>query len=1028
MKRTFLLSLLGMLCFVVFAQNTVIPNNSFETWWQDTCYVINGVGDMWMDDALCARSTDAAYGDFSLYLKTSGFWEQGEPNNVAYAVVGNTDNYPDLRGVPYLGSGSPDSLLLSYKAFMQNDDSAQLWVSFFKDGVQQSFDIIQLSHQLGYVDTAFALSEGIDMPDSVFMAYASGDVMGEGDTDGNEVWFDNVYFKETLETLVMAPYGDFEQWDTLVSLEMDELTNGSESVDISLEAYAGNYALTVVSNWHGDDGMDSYYDSFRLWGDVEFNEEGGMMTGGLPVIGERNMLTFFYKYELGNAQNQDTAEAILFLYNTEESHLFTTNVYLLPSDTFRMAHLWYSSDLVGWESKPDSMVIVFRASKFRTQLPEYSLEGNTLYIDSLYLQSEALGEINVMSPDTLIDNNTSIFVHYENTSGSGITEFLLMQEEENILGVDYGQEDGNKILIEASPSDTLTVYVRDYYRADILDSFMVAIREEEASEEPTILEDMPDPGFENWKIYEFSYPTGSKTRNIDDGDTAVSVEKVASPDGDGFALKLINVGQNSMGNNVAYAIIGSGGKDGMSPNAYTGATPNKIKLSYNTSISEGDSAMLWVRFHKGTDIICSDMIFLPPQEVYGEASFDLNLSDVDPDSIFIALASADVWGDGAVDGDFVVIDNVSFLNGTTVVGTPENGDFESWESLILHHSEAMFEQGGYVRRTEDAASGDFALYMKTVDNGYGGGEYPYHNPVLLWGGYNTNQGLAADRLLDELVFSYKYKLVDANYPDTAMASLVLYNQESGDGMWFGVELLPTSDDYREARISIDTSQYDWGVAPTMMSLDLTPSKYRDNYEPTYPFEGNELYIDDLYWHNDVPSEVEFLTPDTVVISYEPFKLRFAITGSRSSHYVFIGASTEGDNVWHINDMMNSEEDQMWFDGKYPEGDEFFIYMVDYYNFEVKDSVLITVDVASEALADDKAAVKVYPLPVTSQLTIEHPYKLIAVQLYDISGELKRVLSPVSEKVVIDFSNYPKGLYFISLTTNRGVENRVVIKR
>lgn len=84
-------------------------------------------------------------------------------------------------------------------------------------------------------------------------------------------------------------------------------------------------------------------------------------------------------------------------------------------------------------------------------------------------------------------------------------------------------------------------------------------------------------------------------------------------------------------------------------------------------------------------------------------------------------------------------------------------------------------------------------------------------------------------------------------------------------------------------------------------------------------------------------------------------------------------------------------------------------------------------IIGEAMATNdlnKTEISVYPNPVVDQLTIQSNKSVDEVAIYDVEGKL---LASFTNTDKINFSNYPKGVYLVTVTTGKVIKTQKVIK-
>jgi hypothetical protein len=70
----------------------------------------------------------------------------------------------------------------------------------------------------------------------------------------------------------------------------------------------------------------------------------------------------------------------------------------------------------------------------------------------------------------------------------------------------------------------------------------------------------------------------------------------------------------------------------------------------------------------------------------------------------------------------------------------------------------------------------------------------------------------------------------------------------------------------------------------------------------------------------------------------------------------------------------------------------------------------------------------YPNPVTSSLTIQSSQPILTYKVYDVLGRLLYESKQDSNTIKTDWSSYPKGIYFISVSNESGFSTKKIIKQ
>ena len=74
------------------------------------------------------------------------------------------------------------------------------------------------------------------------------------------------------------------------------------------------------------------------------------------------------------------------------------------------------------------------------------------------------------------------------------------------------------------------------------------------------------------------------------------------------------------------------------------------------------------------------------------------------------------------------------------------------------------------------------------------------------------------------------------------------------------------------------------------------------------------------------------------------------------------------------------------------------------------------------------SLRVYPNPVTNSLTIQAQMTIKEIVVFNMLGQQMSGLTTNANRVSIDMSNYPTGIYFAKVTTDQGTETMRVMKQ
>jgi hypothetical protein len=98
------------------------------------------------------------------------------------------------------------------------------------------------------------------------------------------------------------------------------------------------------------------------------------------------------------------------------------------------------------------------------------------------------------------------------------------------------------------------------------------------------------------------------------------------------------------------------------------------------------------------------------------------------------------------------------------------------------------------------------------------------------------------------------------------------------------------------------------------------------------------------------------------------------------------------------------------------------YYLDNVSFITKDKVVTALKPAQL-----EASVKIYPNPVNDKVFIQGKENIKSIFVYDVTGNLKKMLTPNTAETELNFSNLPKGMYLLKIQTGKGIQTQKIIK-
>jgi len=391
---------------------------------------------------------------------------------------------------------------------------------------------------------------------------------------------------------------------------------------------------------------------------------------------------------------------------------------------------------------------------------------------------------------------------------------------------------------------------------------------------------IPNPGFENWTIYNYQDPTGYQSSN--DGNNGnnnslpvINVTRTTNAYHGNYAvqLKTTKVGVDTV---ASYAAIGNpgGGSGGNTGGAAMSGMPTGIRLYYTYTKKAADSALVFVVFKKaGATIGQYEYLIYDTTSSYQLFSqlFSPALTAA-PDTVIFAFASSvrvtnqhNNNSSGWAPGSVFQIDSVTFT-GVATQPTNFNGDFENWksDSDVVIQGWNVYEgsDSGNASRTTDAFAGKYAVQLTTGPcSGCGG---TLAAPQGITSGINSNNngphgGLPYTMTKDTLEFYYKYS-PSAAYPgDTAIVFLNVHNNNGSNQEQFNIYLNGTGGSYVKEDFPFQVSSF----TPDSVLINIQSSysnKGGSGNGLTTASLGSTLKVDNMRFLSQIPITITPANP------------------------------------------------------------------------------------------------------------------------------------------------------------------------
>ncbi len=335
-------------------------------------------------------------------------------------------------------------------------------------------------------------------------------------------------------------------------------------------------------------------------------------------------------------------------------------------------------------------------------------------------------------------------------------------------------------------------------------------------------------GFETWDdVFLYESPEVWRTTHTEIPGTDAVDKNTDAQDGTfSVHLKTVDVlGEKLFG----YVLIGEADDDDYTGVPYSG-TISSINGYYKSDIQTGDSALVLVAAsYQGVDYD-PEFFYLHGEETnWTSFSFSFTQS-MQVDSVTIGIASSDAINESAVEGSWILVDNISFQGSNAPALS--NHSFEDWEDISYEKPDGWFINlygAGVVApivKSTNAYSGSYAIEILSIDGSDIGDDTI--SGILTNGVYTST---------DSLIFSggvpftlEPEELMGYYIATDTIHGLIEFWNNSDIVEHEYIQLLPAGNTYQSFTVPLDLS-----AAPDSMLI--------------YFFSGNELgssvLLDDL---------------------------------------------------------------------------------------------------------------------------------------------------------------------------------------
>ncbi|MDP1803180.1 MAG: hypothetical protein Q8L81_17595, partial [Bacteroidota bacterium] len=369
----------------------------------------------------------------------------------------------------------------------------------------------------------------------------------------------------------------------------------------------------------------------------------------------------------------------------------------------------------------------------------------------------------------------------------------------------------------------------------------------------TFSQTVPNGGFESWIVNSYENPKFFETSNykLDNGvQSPVNATKVTDAFQGSFALKLTT---SAVPTGTAFAFFANG-NPGSNP---TGGIPYSqkptgIKFFYKSNIMPTDTAIFLTIFKKAGAVVGNYLLKISTTHT-AYTLFNHTFSPalpVFPDTVIMASASSNAFGNIAIPGNSLQLDSISFT-GVAFQPANLNGNFEQWQTKTDYKLNGWNLSGGF-QRTTDFYTGNYALELQTDPPGFGDnqvkvGRAGTGTPTQT----TTLGGTPYSNQIDTMFLYYKY--LPANPLDSARVFVSFKKNFVYIGSGGGMTLLPQAPVYTLKKIP-----WNLAIAPDTMVLSIESSKWPVQNS----FVGADLKIDNMYLKSQMYTVSNFTMPTT----------------------------------------------------------------------------------------------------------------------------------------------------------------------
>ncbi|WP_309640890.1 T9SS type A sorting domain-containing protein [Flavobacterium sp.] len=99
-----------------------------------------------------------------------------------------------------------------------------------------------------------------------------------------------------------------------------------------------------------------------------------------------------------------------------------------------------------------------------------------------------------------------------------------------------------------------------------------------------------------------------------------------------------------------------------------------------------------------------------------------------------------------------------------------------------------------------------------------------------------------------------------------------------------------------------------------------------------------------------------------------------------------------------------------------------------YNFPVEtNTATSTFQLLSNATFETDNSITVYPNPTKNQVSVSADNIIKSIQFFDVQGRIMNTILPNDTKANLDIATYSRGIYFLKVSTDKGIKTQKIIK-